>query len=285
MEECMLDTRITVKLACCLALALGIAAGAARQSRAAAPEERGDLDAIRKVSTLLGTTVVNRANSTVAHVRDLVLSAEGDVLYVILGRGGVARVGETDIAAPWDALGLRPADGKWTAILDMTADDLKKAPEIRSENYREFTDPQWIGSVHQFFRSREALTGADRTPRAVDRVLLATKIRHSKLRNGQNEDLGKIEDMLLNRMHRVAFLIVGEGGVLSIGERYVPVPWSVLGINTNASNAAVTVAANATHAQMERAPLVKSDYTTLLEPGFADQVRSYFGATRRVERR
>jgi hypothetical protein len=281
----MVKFRTTAALGCCIVLGLGTAGVADQQTSAPVTEERGDLDAIRKVSTLLGTTVVNRDNSTIAHVRDLVLSAEGDVLYVILGQGGVARVGETDFAAPFGALDLRPAAGKWTAVLDMTAEDLKRAPSIRSENYREFTEPKWIASVHQFFRSREAPGAANRAPRAVERVLLATKIYHSKLRNAQNDDLGKIEDLLLNRMHRVAFLIVGTGGVLSIGEHYVPVPWSRVGINTNPQNAAVTVAVNANQAQMERAPLVKSDYATLLEPGFADQVRHYFGADRTATER
>ena len=109
-------------------------------------------------------------------------------------------------------------------------------------------------------------------------MLLATKIRNSKLKNPQNEDLGKIEDLLLDRMHRVAFLIVGRGGALSVGEHYIPVPWSRLGINTNPENAAVTVAVDATEAQLERAPLVKGgNYATLLDRGFADEVRHYFG--------
>jgi len=285
-EEAMLDTRMTVKLACCLALAIGTAAMAAQQRTTPAPEERGDLDAIRKVSTLIGTQVVNRANTRVAHLRDLVLSPGGDVLYVVLGYGGVGGVGETDTAAPLDALEIRQADGKWAVVLDMTADDLKKAPTIRSENYRELTDPQWAARVHQFFRPRdesrarpeEGAGSANRPPRAVEWVLLATKIRGSTLKNPQNEDLGKIEDLLLNRRYRVAFLIVGRGGALSIGEHYIPVPWSRLGLTTNPQTAAVTVSIDATKDQLEKAPLVKGgDYATLMDPGFADEVRHYFG--------
>lgn len=283
----MLKIRMTVKRACCmaLALALGAAATAAQQRSTPAPEERGDLDAIRKVSTLIGTPVVNRANSTIAHLRDLVLSPEGDVPYAVLGYGGVGGIGETQTAVPMDALEIRQADGKWAATLEMTADDVKKAPTIRSENYRELTDPQWVASVDQFFRPRdeskarpEAGTGsANRPSRAVERVLLATKIRHSELKNPQNEDLGKIEDLLLNRMQRVGFLIVGTGGTFSVGENYVPVPWSRLGLATNPENALVTVSVNATKPQLETAPLVKGgDYATLLDAGFADKVRDYF---------
>lgn len=267
----MLDTRMSVRLACCMALALGTAA-MAQQSTIPVAEDRGDLDGIRKVSTLIGTDVVNRTNTTVAHVRDLVLSPAGDVSYVVLGYGGVAGVGETNTVAPFSTLRISQAGVKWSALLDMTADDLKNAPAIRSDNYRELTDAQWITRVNQFFRR-----GDESTAGAVARVILATKIRGSQLKNPQNEDLGKIEELLLNRMNRVAFLIVGRGGTLSIGEHYIPVPWSRLGLNTNPENAAVTLSVNATPAQMEKAPLVKGgDYATLLDSGFADQVRHYF---------
>jgi hypothetical protein len=175
----MLKTKMTVKLACGIALVLGTAAMAAQQTSTPAPAERGGLGAIRKVSTLIGTPVVGPAESTVAHVRDLALSPAGDVLYVVLGYGGLAGVGETNTAAPLDALEIRHAsDGKWGAHLD-----------------------------------------------------------------------------------------------------YIPVPWSNLGLSTNLESAAVTASIEATKAQFEKAPRVKgSDYATLLGPGFADEVRRYFGA-------
>jgi hypothetical protein len=291
----MLQTRMPLKLACgmVLALALGTGPVAAQQRSTLAPEERGDLTAIRKVSMLIGTPVMGPAEATVAHIRDLALSPAGEVLYVVLGYGGLAGVGETDTAAPLDALEIRHAsDGKWAAHLDMTADDLKKAPTIQSSNYRELADAQWIARVDQFFRPRaekarpggEATGPVRQSPRgAVERVLLASKIRSSQLKNPQNEDLGKIEDLLLDQQDRVAFLIVGAGGVLSIGEHYIPVPWSNLGLTTNLENAAVTASVNATKDQIEKAPRVKeSDYATLLNPGFAKEVRRYFGATGRA---
>jgi len=290
MEETMLNTKTTVKLACCMVLALGTAATAAQQRSAATAGERGDLDEIRKVSTLIGTNVVNRANTKIADIRDLVLSPEGTVLYAILGFGGVAGVGETYTAVPFDLPEVRHVDGKWAVNLDLTTDDLKKAPTIQSENYRELTDPQWVARVNQFFRPRgeskaqsEQGTGlAQREPRAVEWVLLATKMRAARLKNAQNEDLGKVEDLLLDRTYHVVFVIVGRGGVLGIGEHYIPVPWSKLALTQNPESAAVTVMIDATKAQLEKAPLVKGDnYATLLAPGFADEVRRYFGVTQR----
>ncbi len=69
----MRDTAMAVKLAGFMALAIGTTTMAAQQRGTPAPEERGNLDAIRRVSTLIGTPVVDRADTTIAHVRDLKL--------------------------------------------------------------------------------------------------------------------------------------------------------------------------------------------------------------------
>jgi hypothetical protein len=108
---------------------------------------------------------------------------------------------------------------------------------------------------------------------------MATKIRGAKLKNSQNEDLGKVADLLLDRAHRANFVVVGRGGVLGVGEHYIPVPWSKLSLGSNPETAAVTASIDATNAQLEKAPIVKGDnYATLLAPGFADEVRRYFDA-------
>ena len=284
----MFDTTTIGKLACCLAVSLGTASVAAQQPTTAAQRKPGDLDKIRKVSTLIGANIMNHTNTKIANLRDLALSREGAIVYAIVGFGGVAGVAESYTAIPYELLGVRSDDGKWAVNLDMTADDLKSAPMIKSENYRELLDPSWIARVDQFVQARgDSQHHPRRTEKAekrplqiVGRVLLATKIRNATLQNNKNQDLGKVEDLLLDRADRVVFVIIGRGGVLGIGENYIPIPWSVLGIGENRENAAVTVAIDATKAKLEMAPLVKGDnYATLLAPGFADQVREYFGVT------
>jgi sporulation protein YlmC with PRC-barrel domain len=273
MEMAMLNTKMTAKLTCGLAIVLGSVAAAAQEQRTPAAGERGDLDEIRKVSTLIGTHVMNRANTKIAEIRDLAFSPDGAVEYAVLGHGGVGGVGETYTAAPFGALEVRHADGKWTASLDKTADDLKKAPAIQSDNDRELTDQQWIDRAHQFFCPPSAPKD-----RPVEWVLLASKVRSAKLKNAQNEELGKVEDVLLDRNHRAVFVVAGRGGVLGVGEHFIPVPWSKLGLSTNPESTAVTVSISATKAQLDKAPLIKGDYATLLAHGFADEVRRYFGA-------
>ena len=278
----MLHTKATAKLACCIALAVGSAAGAAQQTGTSAQRERGDLDKIRKVSTLIGAHVVNRANTTIADVRDLVLSPEGAVKYVVLGFGGVAGVGERFTAAPFDVMDVRCDDGKWGVNLEMAADEFKKAPTFRSDNYAELTDPNWIARIDQFFTPRSQSEHPDkasaREHKAVEHVLLASKIRGVKAKNNQDEELGKIEDLLLDKDGRAVFVILGRGGLVGIGENYIPIPWSKLALSKTQEGNSIIVRIDTTKGQLEKAPVVKgSDYATMLGSGFAKEVRHYFG--------
>ncbi len=282
----MLGIRTLSKLVCCIAVVSGPTTCMAQQEQTAPPRQRGDLDAIRKVSTLIGTEVMNSSKAKIATVRDLAFAPDGGVCFVILGYGGVAGVGETYTAAPLDATFIHQDNGKWAVDLDMTAEDLKKAPAMRSENCRELTDTNWVARVDQFFRPAQGRRmtlwknerSFERERQAVRPLLLATKLRSANFKNNRNEELGKLEDLLLDGRYHAAFAIMGQGGVLGIGGNYIPIPWSKLGFKVNPEANAVAVTIDVAKEQLEKAPLVKgNNYATLLAPGFADGVRRYFG--------
>lgn len=278
---------ITMLISCGLVLLLGPIGLAAQQASDPAQPSRPDLDQIRKVSALLDADVMNKANETIAGVEDLVLAPEGTVRYAVLSHGGVAGVGASYIAVPWDALDVKHINGKWAVNLDRTKEAIEKAPALKADNYRDLTNPEYVTRVHDYFGARAESQGRagqesqTRGNRAVEMVLLATKINDATLRNAQNEDIGEVEDLLLDRNFRVAYAIAGRGGVLGIGESYVPVPWSKLRLNYNREDNSITAMIDATKQKLEQAPLVKGDsYSTLLAPGFAAQVDRYFGVTR-----
>lgn len=247
------------------------------------PGGRAGLDEIRKVSDLLGTDIMNRANEHIADLEDVVMSPQGEPLYAILGYGGIAGVGEKYTAIPWDMLTPRFVDRKWAANLDITSDALKKAPTFQNSDYRDLTNARWVTSVRQFFGN---LPGQARQPvrepeaeanRALQYVLRASKVIDAPLKGADNESIGEVEDLLFDKDGRVAFAILGKGGVLNIGEDYIPVPWSALRIKYDREDTSVSTSIDMTNEQLRRAPLVKGDdYATLLAPGFTDQVYRYF---------
>jgi sporulation protein YlmC with PRC-barrel domain len=254
---------------------------AAQQPSGTAQRSRGDLDEIRKISTMLGAEVKNKANEKIAKLDDLVLASDGTIQYAIVSHGGLAGVGASYFAIPWGGrFDVRHVQGKWVVTLDMTQDALGKAPMLKDSAYKELMNADWVTRDHDYFYPRTERETRTRVPAALPMVLRASKINDAKLKNHQDQDVGEVVDLLLDRNYRAVYAIVGHGGVLGIGESYIPVPWSSLRLTYNRDTTGVTAVIDATKAKLEQAPLVKENsYATMLAPGFAGQVNRYFGVT------
>jgi sporulation protein YlmC with PRC-barrel domain len=277
--------RTFVGLACGILLGSVLSGPAvAAQQGSSERSSRTDLDEIRMVSALLKTEVMNRANEKIATVSDLILTADGKVHYAILGVGGVVGIGTKYTAIPWSKLEAKHLHGKYAVNLDMSKDRLDQAPMLQDENYNELNNPQWIARMREFFGARDAgstahETSAESTSGAAQtKMLRASKIMAAALKNSRDESLGKVEDLLLDKGSRVAFAIIGHGGVLGIGESYIPVPWSKLRFTHLPDSNSLVAVLDMNKDQLEKAPLVRgSTYETMLAPGFTSQVYRFFG--------
>jgi sporulation protein YlmC with PRC-barrel domain len=83
------------------------------------------------------------------------------------------------------------------------------------------------------------------------RAIRANKVIGTTVRNAAGESIGKVEDVILDKQsNNIMFAVVGFGGFLGVGEKYHPVPWSILSYD-DAQNAYVV---NFTKEQLKAAP-------------------------------
>jgi sporulation protein YlmC with PRC-barrel domain len=67
------------------------------------------------------------------------------------------------------------------------------------------------------------------TPSGHTRAIRASKVQGTSVYNTQGESLGTVEDVILDKTsNNIMFAVVGFGGVLGMGEKFHPVPWSLL---------------------------------------------------------
>src|ERR1700743_1883092 len=60
-------------------------------------------------------------------------------------------------------------------------------------------------------------------------AILASKVKGTAVYNDAGDKIGTVEDVVLDKeSNQILFAALGFGGVLGMGEKYYPVPWSLL---------------------------------------------------------
>ena len=72
-------------------------------------------------------SVYDPSKNKIGSVDDIVMSDNGQVTALIIGVGGVAGVGEKDVAVPFDAVRGEMKDGQWYLTINAHENDLKSA--------------------------------------------------------------------------------------------------------------------------------------------------------------
>jgi len=107
------------------------------------------------------------------------------------------------------------------------------------------------------------------------RVLSAGTLTGDRVRNSAGEDLGKIEEIMIDvQTGRVAYAVLSFGGFLGIGDKLFAVPWQALTLN----EADHEFILNVDKATLENAPgFDKDNWPDMADPNWASQVYSHYG--------
>lgn len=101
----------------------------------------------------------------------------------------------------------------------------------------------------------------------------AGKVNGTNVYGADGDKIGHVEDVMLNkRTGSVAYAIMAFGGFLGIGERYHPLPWSVLNYDVDKEGYVVPL----DKARLERAPSYSHDELGLDDRRWRESVSSYY---------
>ena len=87
--------------------------------------------------------------------------------------------------------------------------------------------------------------------------MLASQLINLDVYNLQNENLGEIEDLIIDNGKQIRAVVVSVGGFLGMGERFVAVKPGALMITPEADGTGVKVYVNTTREQLRGAPEFK----------------------------
>ncbi len=101
-------------------------------------------------SSISGDAVVNRMGDSLGKIEDLMIDlSEGHVAYAVLSFGGFLGVGNKLFAIPFESLELDAQNKRF--ILDVPRDRLEAAPGFDKDNWPDFADRRWGGTVYEHY--------------------------------------------------------------------------------------------------------------------------------------
>jgi sporulation protein YlmC with PRC-barrel domain len=201
-------------------------------------------------STIKGDKIVNRAGDDIGKIEELMIDLQnGRIAYAVLSFGGFMGMGDKLFAIPWNSLTLRVHEHAF--FLDIPKETLEKAEGFDKDNWpltRErlssaYTyygyQPYWqtgMAARTGILTGTPGETESERTARMRSTTgmdnpdfLPSGKIKGDKVVNRAGEDLGKIEELMIDLQDgKVAYAVVSHGGFLGIGNKLFSIPWKAL---------------------------------------------------------
>jgi sporulation protein YlmC with PRC-barrel domain len=116
------------------------------------------------------------------------------------------------------------------------------------------------------------------TPSGHTSAIRATKVCGTAVHDRAGNKIGEIEDVILDKLsNNIMFAVVSFGGVLGIGEKYHPIPWSTLKYDKPKGSYLIEF----TKEQLEAAPAAELEELTRNDgQDFRNRAYDYYKAPR-----
>lgn len=108
------------------------------------------------------------------------------------------------------------------------------------------------------------------------RVLSSSTLTGDAVRNRAGDDLGKIEDLMIDvPSGNIAYAVLSFGGVFGIGNKLFAVPWKALSLHREDHSFVLDVEKE----KLKNAPgFDKSHWPDFASPQFRESISNYYGA-------
>jgi hypothetical protein len=105
----------------------------------------------------------------------------------------------------------------------------------------------------------------------------ASKLVGENVRDAENKNIGKIEDLMLDSNGRVSFAVMSFGGFLGVGDKLFAVPWTAMRFE-HKGNDVTAVHLDVSKDTLEKAPSFARDkWPDSADPQWSEQSKHYWG--------
>jgi sporulation protein YlmC with PRC-barrel domain len=114
------------------------------------------------------------------------------------------------------------------------------------------------------------------TTKGYRRVMSASTLTGDKVVNAAGEDLGKIDEIMIDTpTGRVAYAVLSFGGFLGMGDKLFAIPWDRLSLDEENKRFVL----NVDRAKLEQAPgFDKDNWPDMADAAWGSRIYSYYGS-------
>ena len=246
-----------------------------RSDRANQPAaEKGLKPGTVRASKIIGMNVYDRqGNDKLGTVKDVLIDPSANrVEYAVLSTTKAAGMGDRYVGVPWTEF-TETQDGKDLAI-KTDKDRLAQAPSFTGDRWPDQADRSFWDKVSSYFGG-SASNASSEAAREMH-LVRGSQLLKQAVENPQSQRLGTIQDLVYDvSSGRVRYAVLGEGGVLGLGEKYVAIPLNAFRFSDDNSKLVL----NADKDRLAQAPgFDKNNWPDVANRQFDQQVTNYWGS-------
>lgn len=238
---------------------------------------------LQRASKIIGMNVVGNDNEKLGSINNLAVELPaGHVYYAVISSGGVAGVGDTLRVVPFTA--LKFSDVNKNASINVNKSRFESSGTFDDKGWNTMGDRSWGEKVYQYYsiepdwkriREDSDRSGAD-SEGAVLNLVKGSELIGMDVRNNADENLGDIDDLVVNVRHAdIAYAVLSSGGVLGVGDKLFAVPFQ--SFNLDRSNKKLVL--NIDKDRLKAAPgFDKKNWPDMADANYSKQVLTYYHA-------
>ena len=242
-------------------------------ARPTAPQEaEHPLNHVERGDKLIGEGVLASDILRTGKIEDFVVDqGSGQILYAIVGIGGVLGVGETRLAVPPGVF----SDAK-PGMVQTTVDKPKFTSAPQMPKAADQVDAKYLSSVYGYFGQPATWQRTSPSPQATfPNARKVSEIMGMKVVNSAHQDLGKVESVVLDVPGGLElYVVISPSTEMNLGNNYYAIPPKALQLSPDQ----IGLVSDLNHEKLSNAPhFAKDDWSELSNTTWAQKDYQYFG--------